>query len=105
MGDWTNRRDDPGLWTQVSGEALSITLPSSSVRELSDPASAMSWWDTIWRTHVDLRGMDPYNGRRQWLVTDIQPSAGYMHSGYPIITGLDVANPNKVDLVLGLLVI
>ena len=93
VGDWDNRRDDPGLWGDVAGEALVISLPASSLRDLSDPSKTMVWWDSVWRAHVDLRGLDPQEGRRQWLVTDEEPSAGYMHSGYPIVTGLDVAVP------------
>ncbi|XP_063414915.1 TRPM8 channel-associated factor homolog [Mytilus trossulus] len=35
-------------------------------------------------------------GRGQWVVTDEQPSIGYMHSGYPIVTHLDMADTNKI---------
>jgi hypothetical protein len=34
----------------------------------------------------------PSSERKQWIVSDILPSVGYMHSGYPIVTMLDVAN-------------
>ncbi|VDI64024.1 Hypothetical predicted protein [Mytilus galloprovincialis] len=55
----------------------------------------MKVWDSVVSAHIDLLGKDPSNGRGQWVVTDEQPSIGYMHSGYPIVTHLDMADPNK----------
>lgn len=40
--------------------------------------------------HHTLRGTLPSDQRRERVVNDIQPSVGYMHSGYPIVTELDV---------------
>lgn len=37
-----------------------------------------------------LRGSDPNKYRRERIVNDKQASAGYMHSGYPIVTHMDV---------------
>ena len=56
----------------------------------------MELWDSVVEMHVDLRGLHKAQGRREWMVTDEQPSAGYMHAGYPIVTMLDVADPNNV---------
>ncbi|XP_063413157.1 TRPM8 channel-associated factor homolog [Mytilus trossulus] len=56
----------------------------------------MKVWDSVVSAHIDLLGKDPSNGRGQWVVTDEQPSIGYMHSGYPIVTHLDMADPNKI---------
>ena len=57
----------------------------------------MKAWDAVVMAHTDLRGTEPSNGRGQWVNTDEQPSMGYMHSGYPIVTHLDVSDPNKVS--------
>ena len=32
MEGWLERRDAPGLWADISGEFMTITLPSSSIR-------------------------------------------------------------------------
>jgi hypothetical protein len=37
-----------------------------------------------------LRGTDPFKYRRERVVNDKQPCVGYMHSGYPIVTHLDI---------------
>jgi hypothetical protein len=43
----------------------------------------------------DLRGTNASAQRKQLIVSDIRPSAGYMHSGYPIMTHLDVTIPTN----------
>lgn len=35
-------------------------------------------------------------------MSDLQPSAGYMHSGYPIVTGLDVATASNSGFIFNL---
>jgi hypothetical protein len=41
----------------------------------------------------DLRGSNISKFRKQYYLADISPSAGYMHSGYPVVTQLDVSDP------------
>jgi len=48
----------------------------------------------------DLRGTNVSEFRRQWIVTDVQKDAGYMHSGYPIVTALDVGNATSQTFFL-----
>ncbi|XP_064627164.1 TRPM8 channel-associated factor homolog [Lineus longissimus] len=94
--DWESvEAKKPGLWCDISGDLITFTLPSKSVRHLKDLGASMRHWDDVVRSHIDLRGIDPSRGRGQWVVTDEQPSVGYMHSGYPIVTHLDVADPNR----------
>lgn len=100
VADWDRRRLTPGLWTDVSGEHVTITLPASSVRHLDDPSVAMATWDRVVTSYHDLRGTDPRRERRTWVVADEQPSVGYMHSGCPIVTHLDVADPTSADFLL-----
>ena len=90
---WASRRTAPGLWADIAGEYITITLPAQSVRDLEAPWDVMSTWDRVVLAHHDLRGTHPSDGQRQFVVCDEQPSAGYMHSGHPIVTGLDVADP------------
>ena len=40
----------------------------------------------------ELRGSDPNKYKRKRIVNDKQASAGYMHSGYSIVTHLDVCD-------------
>lgn len=95
--EWNTLRNRAGLWADISGEKMTITLPSSSVRNLPDPTASMALWDAIVNAHYDLRGMDPSLSRGQTAVTDVQPSCGYMHAGYPVVTMMDVADPDKAS--------
>ncbi|ESO88465.1 hypothetical protein LOTGIDRAFT_165593 [Lottia gigantea] len=97
---WNGRRQAPGLWADICSEFLIITLPSKSIRNLDGPVSVMKKWDEVLKAHFHLKGIDIRNHRKQWLVTDVQPSAGYMHSGYPVVTHLDVANPSHEFFLL-----
>lgn len=95
---WDLEREKPGLWSDISGDLIAFTLPSKSIRQLNNPCPTMRLWDEVVRAHMELRGCDPSLGRGQWVVTDEQPSCGYMHSGYPIVTHLDVADPTHVSI-------
>jgi len=99
---WELSRRSPAFWTDIAGELVTITLPASSVREMEFDAltSVMKTWDSVVRLYHDLRGTDVSKFRRMWIVTDEQPSAGYMHSGYPIVTHLDVADPEYKSFLL-----
>jgi len=99
---WEVSRKSPGLWADIEGRFITITLPASSVREMEFDAltSVMNTWDSVVRLSGALREMDVSSHQRIWIVTDVQPIAGYMHSGYPIVTHLDVANPNGRDFLL-----
>lgn len=89
---WKTRRLSPGLWADISGKFVTITLPSSAVRDLDDPSDVMNDFDDLVVAYHDLRGSDVKKDRRQWIVPDRQPSVGYMHAGYPVVTQMDVAD-------------
>ena len=57
----------------------------------------MNLYDQIVLAYHTLRGTDPSKYRKPCAVADIDPVVGYMHSGFPLVTKLDVAdlkNPN-----------
>jgi hypothetical protein len=89
---WGKRREAPGPWAELAGRGLILTVPSASVRDLEDPAALMTWWDRVIASHDELARI-PLGARSERFVADVQISAGYMHSGYPIMTHLDVATP------------
>jgi hypothetical protein len=93
----------PGLWCDIIGDKIAFTLPSSSIRSLSDPTKTMQVWDLVVSMHTELRGKDTSNGRGQWVIADEQLhlDGAYMISGYPIITHLDVASPDKKVTYVG----
>ena len=97
---WLACRNDPGPWADLHGRHISFTMPSSSIRHFDDLGPVLSLWDQVVETHCSLRGTDPAEHRHQWVVCDVQPSVGYMHAGYPIVTMMDVSNPKAPNKFL-----
>jgi len=100
LNAWNARRSAPGLWADIIGRHMTVTLPSASVSSIDNPSEAMLLWDQVVQLYHELRGTDINQYRRMWTVADEQPSAGYMHCGYPIVTHLDVADPDNAEFML-----
>ncbi len=89
--EWLNvLRSAPGPWAELQGKLVAISVPSSAVRDLDDPESLMAYWDEVMENCYAFFAA-PKRGRPERYCVDRQISAGYMHSGYPIMTGDDVA--------------
>ena len=91
VNDWMRRREAPGLWAELAGRNIIFTTPSDCVRHLGavEVLAVLNFWDRIVDIHHELRGTSASDQRRERVVNDIQPSGGYMHSGYPVVTDLD----------------
>jgi hypothetical protein len=66
-----------------------ISVPSDSIRALDDPEELLRLWDRVLDAAADLAAIPRDRRRPERYVPDEQISAGYMHSGYPIMTHLD----------------
>ena len=90
VNEWSKRKNAPGLWAELAGKNIIFTTPSSCIRGIQDPKPVLEFWDQVVNLHHQLRGTLASDQKRERVVNDQQPSAGYMHSGYPIVTCLDV---------------
>lgn len=97
---WRHSKCEPGIWAELSGKHITFTFPSSSVRGIKDPKEVIELWDRLLEAFYDLIGKDILEHRKIWVVSDIQPKEGYMHPGYPIVTHLDVTEPNNEGFLL-----
>ena len=84
-------RTRPAPWAELETGKVVLTLPSSVVRDLDDPADVMDFWDDVMDCCAELAAISPERERPERYVADVQISAGYMHAGYPIMTHLDIA--------------
>jgi hypothetical protein len=92
LAQWRDKiRALPGPWAELETKRVVITVPSSAVRSLDDPAALMAFWDKVLDACAELGSIPKERPYPQRYVADVQISAGYMHSGYPIMTHLDVA--------------
>ncbi|MFI5378744.1 MAG: M60 family metallopeptidase [Tepidisphaerales bacterium] len=85
-------RNHPGPWAEIAATRVIVTVPAQHVRNLEDPEALAKFWDQVLDADADLVGIPHERPRPERYVADAQISAGYMHSGYPIMTHLDVAD-------------
>ncbi|MFO0559894.1 MAG: M60 family metallopeptidase [Polyangiales bacterium] len=86
--DWKSSiRDAPAPWGELECDKIIFTLPSSALRAVDDPEAVLRLWRRVMLCFEELGGV-AYR-RPERIVGDVQPSLGYLHSGYPIIGLLD----------------
>lgn len=90
--EWLTSRLAPGPWGELESRKVIVSVPSSALRGLEDPESLMRFWDSISDAHATLATIPLVPPRPHRFVPDIQISAGYMHSGYPIMTHMDAVD-------------
>lgn len=88
--EWRAARRAPAPWAELEAQHVILSVPSSEVRGLDDPTQLLELWDRVMATYVELDGR-PLATRPERFVPDVDISAGYMHSGYPVMTHLDAA--------------
>jgi hypothetical protein len=98
LADWRESiRHLPAPWAELQTDKVILTLPSEVIRDLDDPQALMDFWDGIMDRYMELLGLPPARRRIERFVSDVQISAGYMHSGYPLMTMLDITR-TMVDI-------
>lgn len=91
LDDWRQTiRNHPAPWAELETAKLVLSVPSTAIRALDDPEALMLYWDKVLDGIADLATISRDRKRPERIVPDVQISAGYMHSGYPIMTHLDV---------------
>ena len=83
---WRKSRLAPGPWAELASDRVIITVPSHLVRELDDPNKLMQFWNAVLDADAELAGWPQKRVRPERITADRQISAGWMHSGYPVMT-------------------
>lgn len=92
VDEWNRRiRRLPAPWSELEADRVILTIPSEVAAGVRDPARVLAFWDRVLAAQASLAGGRPHPRRKERIVVDIQISAGYMHSGYPIMVHLDAA--------------
>ena len=83
-------RHAPAPWAEIAGRNMIVTTDAREVRGLDDPAAVAEAWDRVLDLSAELAAW-PSAARSspERFVVDRQISAGYMHSGYPLMAHLD----------------
>lgn len=96
---WENKlRNHPAPWAELETRNVILTVPSELIRELDDPKALMDHWTKALDLCAELATISPQRSRPERFVFDVQISAGFLHSGYPIMGHIDPTAPEAVDL-------
>jgi len=90
LDDWKLLRNHPAPWAELQGRNVILSVPSSVIRNLDNPQFLMETWDTILDLEAELASGPYVRERPERITCDREISAGYMHSGYPVMTHMDV---------------
>lgn len=83
---WTSEiKKQPGPWAELACDKLIVTCPTEVARAINNPTELMEFWKKVVEAQDDLSNQAAERKRPERIVADIQISAGYMHSGYPIM--------------------
>lgn len=86
---WLDERSDPAPWAEIEGDGLILTVPSSAIRELDSAQAVAAIWSEVLHHDAVLSATPEPRPRSERIVFDRQISAGWMHSGYPIMAHLE----------------
>jgi len=96
LDEWKKQLQYNAPWAEIGSDRLIFSVPVAEARKVADPSALMDLWDKIIALYSDLDG-SPIFDRPERIVCDRQISAGYMHSGYPIMTWMDDSVPLSLD--------
>jgi hypothetical protein len=88
LADWQNQLKHNAPWAEIGSDRVIFSVPIEDARKVPDPIELMKLWDKSLDLYSELDGR-PLPNRAERIVCDRQISAGYMHSGYPIMTWMD----------------
>jgi hypothetical protein len=92
LSEWrASIRNLPAPWADIESDKIILTVPSSFVRDLDDPAALMSVWNQISDFVSEFAAIPKTRLRPERLVPDLQISVGVAHSGYPVMMYLSKA--------------
>ncbi|KAK2096808.1 TRPM8 channel-associated factor 2 [Saguinus oedipus] len=76
-------------WGELATNNIILTVPTTKLQALENPEPVLRLWDEIMQAVARLAAQ-PFPFRRpERIVADVQISAGWMHSGYPIMCHLE----------------
>lgn len=86
VSDWRfGIRDFPAPFGELVCDRIILTVQSSDLRKLDSPERLIEQWTKIVDCYADLAGLPLERGCPERIVPDHQISAGWLHSGYPIM--------------------
>ena len=81
----------PAPWAELACNGVVLCCPSEVARTIRNPTELMAYWQKVIDVEDGLSNVTKDRKRPERIVADVQISAGYMHSGYPIMVPVSAA--------------
>jgi hypothetical protein len=75
----------PAPWAEFECDKLILSCPTEVARTVKNPTQLMEFWKRVVEDQDEISNQAAERRRPERIVADVQISAGYMHSGYPIM--------------------
>ncbi|XP_068938509.1 TRPM8 channel-associated factor 2-like [Petaurus breviceps papuanus] len=86
LEEWKSSiRHYPVPWGELATDNIILTMPSEHLQDLEDPEPLLHLWDEMMGAVARLASISFPFAQPERIVADVQISAGWMHSGYPIM--------------------
>jgi hypothetical protein len=83
--EWHRMQKLAAPFGELAGDKIIFTVKTSALANLDDPTALLKQWDKVVETEAELAGWPKQPAPPERMVLDRDISAGYMHSGYPIM--------------------
>ena len=88
---WREMLKRPAPWAELACRNMIVSIPTSVAHDVKNPAEVMEYWQRTVDAQDDLSDVAKSRRRPERMVPDVLISAGFMHSGYPIMLHLPEA--------------
>ncbi len=79
-------------WAEFVCDKVILICPTENARKVSNPTELMNFWAKVVDAQDEISNQAKDRRRPERIVCDVQISAGYMHSGYPIMVPVSAAD-------------
>lgn len=86
---WAQMQKSVAPFGELASDKVIFSMQTAALARLADPAPVMKFWSRVIDDEAYLAGWPAQPAPPERFVTDRQISAGYMHSGYPVMAHLD----------------
>jgi len=81
----------PAPWAELACDKLVLACPTEVAQRIANPTQLMEFWKRVVEDQDEISNQAAERRRPERMVADVQISAGYMHSGYPIMVPVSAA--------------
>jgi hypothetical protein len=89
---WKEIRKRPAPWAEMACDKMILSFPREVAQAINNPTELMQFWKAVVEAQDEITNQAAERTRPERIVADVQISAGYMHSGYPIMIPTSAAS-------------